>query len=173
MKKTYAISLILFALLSSGCNSSASSNNDTVIKAGSQNSDLETLSTEDLDLKQTLASDRWTKITMNLSRFNSINPSYYQKSYLIELDFEDGKLTAYADCQKLTARYKISDNDISFSKITYNPDDKAFCQQSEDADQAIYEFLNNSFEATDIQQDEITFKADDFDTEVTLKRDKG
>jgi heat shock protein HslJ len=170
MKKTYAISLILLTLLSSGCNSSVASSDNTIIKAGSQNSDLDTLSTDDLDLKQTLVSDRWTNITMNLSRFNSINPTYYQKSYLIELDFEDGKLTAYADCQKLTARYKISDNDILFSKITYNADDKAFCQPSEDADQALYEFLNNSFEATDIQKDEITFKADYFDTEVTLKR---
>lgn len=170
MKKTYAISLILLALLTTGCNNSTTLSDDTVITAGSQNNDLETLSKEDLDLKQTLISKKWTKITMNLSKFNSINLSYFQKSYLIELDFQDGKLTAYADCQKLTARYKISDKDISFSKITYKADDKVFCQPSEDADQAIYEFLNNSFEATSIEKDEISFKADYFDTEVTLKR---
>lgn len=172
MKKTYAISLILFTLLTTGCDNSTTLNDDTVITAGSQNSDLEILGEEDLDFKQTLTSDKWTKITMNLSKFNSVNPSYFQKSYLVELDFKDGKLTAYADCQKLSARYKISDKDISFSKITYKADDKAFCQPSEDADQAVYEFLNNSFEATNIEKDEVTFKADYFDTEVTLKREE-
>lgn len=171
MKKVYLSSLIILALISSGCSTSAGSDDGIIIASGSQESDLNALDNQNPDLKKTLSSKNWNEVNIDLDKFYPTSIATVKKSYLIDLNFEDGKVTAYADCKKLTARYKINENDISFSKVSYEPAiDLATCQESEDADQAIYEFLNNSFEATEIKEDEITFKSDNFDAQVTLKR---
>ncbi len=168
MKKTILTISLLFLV---GCGSSSGKNGEISVNLGSKDDKLGTLSTQELDLKETLSSKNWEEITMDLDKFYTTSISTANKAYKIDMSFEDGKVLAYADCKKLTARYKISDKEISFSKISYEADlDHASCQQSEDADQAVNQFLNNSFEATQVKEDEITFKSDDFDAEVVLKR---
>ena len=168
MKK---ILLTIFLLLYSGCGTSSGSDG-TILSTSSSNSDkLSTLSTQNMDLKDTLSSKNWKTITMDLDKFYTTSISTINKAYQIDMNFQDGKTIAYADCQKLTASYKINDTEISFSRISYEPDlEHAACQQSEDADQAVYQFFYNTFEAIKIKENEITFQSDDFNTEVILKR---
>ena len=168
MKKIILTISLLFLV---GCGSSSGKNGEMSVNLGSKGNKLDTLSTQELDLKETLSSENWEEITMDLDKFYTTSISTVNKTYKIEMSFKDGKVLAYADCKKLTARYKVSDKEISFSRITYTADlDHATCQQSEDADQAVNQFLNNSFEATKIKKDKIIFKSDDFDAEVILKR---
>lgn len=163
--------LIILLLLFSGCGASSGSGNNISVTSGSNDDTLGTLSIENRDLKETLTAKNWKTLTMDLDQFYTTAISTTIKTYKIDMNIENGKVTAYADCQKLTARYKIDDNVISFSKVGYGIDlDHASCQQSEDADQAVYEFLYNSFEVTKINEDEITFQSEDFDVEVVLKR---
>jgi hypothetical protein len=46
----------------------------------------------------------------------------------------------------------------------------ASCVEFEDADQAVYQFFNNTFEATSIKKDEIVFTSDDFDAKLVLQK---
>jgi hypothetical protein len=168
MKKIILTGLLLFLV---GCGSSSGQNGTITVNSGSNDDTLGTLSTQGMDLKETLLGKNWEEITMDLDQFYTTSISTVNKTYKMDMSFKDGEIIAYADCQKLTARYKISDKEISFSRISYEADlDHASCQQSEDADQAVNQFLNNSFEASKIKEDEITFISDDFDAEVILKR---
>ena len=168
MKKTILIISLLFL---AGCGSSSGKDGTISITSGENDNSLETLSTQELDLKETLSSKNWEEITMDLDKFYGTSQSSVTKTFQIDMGFKDGKVIAYADCQKLTARYKIRDKEISFSRISYSADlDHTSCQPSEDADNAVHQFLNNSFEAIKSKKDQITFKSDDFDTEVILKR---
>ncbi|HIP02132.1 MAG TPA: META domain-containing protein [Campylobacterales bacterium] len=166
MKKIILTISLLFLI---GCGSSNGQDGTISVNLGSDDNALGTLSTQNMDLKETLSGENWEEITMDLDQFYTTSISTVNKTYKIDMGFKDGKVTAYADCQKLTARYKISDKEISFSRVSYEADlDHAFCQQSEDADEAVNQFLNNSFEAIRIKEDEITFQSDDFDAEVIL-----
>jgi len=170
-KKFFIVLLILISTIYSGCGTSSGSNDNTLITSGEEELDLGTLSYQDLDLKETLEKENYKEIMMDIDQFFTTAIETVNKTYKIDMSFENGRVTAYADCKKLTARYKVYDNKISFSRITDEPDlDHATCQQSEDADQAVYQFLNNSFEATDIKDEKIIFKSDDFDAEVILTR---
>jgi heat shock protein HslJ len=170
-KIVFSILFVLSSIIHIGCGSSSGSNADITITSGDQNGKLETLSNQEVDLKQTLSEKNWTEIKMDIDQFFATSIATVNKTYKIDMNFENGKVTAYADCKKLTARYKISDKSISFSHIGNEPDlDHATCIQSEDADQAVYQFLYNSFEATEIKDDKIVFKSDDFDAKVVLSR---
>jgi heat shock protein HslJ len=170
-KRFFTVSLILVSIIYTGCGTSNGSDENFMVTSGNKSDKLGTLGTQELDLKQTLSEKNWTEIKMDIDQFFATSIATVNKTYKIDMSFENGNLTAYADCKKLTARYKADDTKITFSRITDEPDlDHATCQQSEDADQAVYQFLNNSFEATKIKKSEITFKSDDFDAEVVLKR---
>jgi len=170
-KKFFIVLLILISTIYSGCGTSNGSNDDTMITSGKKDLGLGTLGDQNLDLKETLEEKNFKEIMMDIDQFFATSIETINKTYKIDMSFENGKLTAYADCKKLTAHYKIDDKKISFSRITNEPDlDHATCQQSEDADQAVYQFLNNSFEANKIKENEISFISDDFDAEVVLKR---
>ena len=170
-KRFFTISLVLLSIIYTGCGSSNGSDSDIIISSGKKDDNLGTLSSQDLDLKETLSEKNWKEIMMDIDQFFATSISTVNKTYKIDMSFENSKLTAYADCKKLTARYKIDDTKISFSHISNEPDlDHATCLESEDADQAVYQFLNNSFEATKIKEKEITFRSDDFDAEVILAR---
>lgn len=167
MKKTILTISLLFLV---GCGSSNGKDGTITVTSGEKEDKLGTLSTEKLDLGEALLGEKWIKLTTNLDKFYATTISDYV-NYEIEMSFKDNEVVAYADCKKLTARYKIRDNELSFSKVTYNSDpDHASCKPSEDADQAVNQFLSNSFEATKINQNQITFKADDFDVELILER---
>ncbi len=172
MKSTfYMISLILILLFSSGCGTSIESKNNTLMTSDAQEDTLETLSNQNIDLQSSITGKNWKKIVMDLDKFYPTAIRTVKKSYLIDMTFENNTATAYADCFKLSARYKITDKEISFSRISYEPAiELAVCQQSEDADQAIYEFMSNVFEATEADENQIIFKSNEFETEIILKK---
>lgn len=172
MKKILLIiSLLLSSIFYTGCDNANSTNGSFTVTSGEKVDTLGTLGEEQKDLKKILSGENWKEITMDLDQFFATSISTLDKTYKIDLSFDNQEIIAYADCKKLTARYKINNTAISFSRISNEPDlDHATCQQSEDADQAVYQFLYNSFEASSIKENEITFKSDDFDAEVILKR---
>jgi hypothetical protein len=154
-----------------GCGTSNGKNSDFTISAGKKSENLGTLSIENLDLKETLYGKNWNKITMDLDKFYTTSISTVEKVYKIDMNFKDGKVLAYADCQKITAQYRVKKDEIKLSHAQYETFDKPSCEEFKDADQAIYQFMNNSFEATKITKNEITFKSYDFDTEIKIERD--
>lgn len=168
----YIISLVSI-LFYSGCETSTStgSNDKTIVNLGADEDNLTVLNKKDLDLKELLTEAVWKEMVIDLDKFYQTTISRVEQSYLIEMLFEKSKVTAYADCFKLTAKYKIDDKELSFSRTTYEPAmDLATCQQSKDADQAVYQLFSNTFEATKIDKDEIIFYSDEFETEIKLKR---
>jgi len=171
-KKLLIISLSLLSLAYVGCGTAHGSNGDITITSGEKSSDkLGTLSVEDLDLKQTLTKESYKEITMDIDKFVLTPISTVNKPYKIDISFKNGKVLAYADCQKITARYKVSDKALSFSQVSYAPAVKlATCIEVEDADQAVDQFLKGSYEAQKITEDEIVFASDDVDANVVLKR---
>jgi predicted small secreted protein len=171
-KKLLTISLSLLSLVYVGCGTAHGSNGDIIITAGDKKADkLETLSVEDMDLKQTLTKERYKEITMDIDKFVPTAIRTINKSYKLDINFKNGKVLAYADCQKLTTKYKINNKLLSFSHVSYAPAiELATCVEVEDADQAVYQFLNGSYEAIKITENEIVFASDDIDAKVVLKR---
>lgn len=173
MFKHFALGISLITLIMfTGCGTTISSDEALTVNGDtSSNSDLDTLGSSTLDLQETLEKQSWDEMTLDLDQFDSFTYATSEKTYKIEMSFEDGLVSAYADCYKLTARYKIDESDISFSNITYGPAvELASCIQSLDADQAVYQLFLHDFEATDIASKEITLYNYDFDTEIVLSR---
>ncbi len=169
MKKIIYITSFISILFYTGCNAPSNPTEEVITLGGSDK--IDTLNENNLDLKEVLEATKWKEIIIDLDKFYPTVISTLEKSYLIDMSFENGKLTAYADCQKLTAKYKIDKKEISFSRISYTPAiELASCQESKDADQAVNQFLSNTFEASKIQKDEIIFYSDNFETEIRLKQ---
>jgi hypothetical protein len=138
-----------------------------------QNQTLSTLgsSTKNLDLAKVLTKKAWEKISINLDKFYTTPTQTQIKEYKIDMKFEDSTVLAYADCQKLTATYRVQNNKVQFFNIQYSPAiELATCIESKDADKAVYELMLQDFEVTDIKEKQITFKSYIFDTDVILKR---
>ncbi len=171
MKSTfYMISLILILLFSSGCGTSIESKNNTLMTSDKQEDNLETLSDQNIDLKESITGKTWKKIIIDLDKFYPTAIQTVKKSYLIDLTFTNNTATAYADCFKLSAKYKITDKEISFSRISYEPAiELAICQQSEDADEAVFQLFSNDFEATEIKDGEITLYSQELEAEIKLQ----
>lgn len=171
MKKSFSIIFIfILGFFCSGCGNTAATGELVILGATTENN-LSTLSNEVLDLEEVLSSKSWEKIAIDLDQFYATPFSTVLKSYAIDMSFDEGKVTAYADCQKLTAHYKINDKALSFSKITYSPAiDVATCIESQDADQAVHELFSYTFEATKVEDREIILFSDDVEAEITLKR---
>jgi hypothetical protein len=168
IKTIYTLATMLFLAIATGCGGTAS-NDDVLITSGSSDSKLQTLGENKKDLNEVLIEERWTKITANLDKFYQFSVDNSDKEYKIKLTFKDGKVNAIADCQKLTANYNINNNNISFRSITYKPAiDLAFCQESEDADKAVYEFFLRDFKAITLEDDKVEFIDIDSDAKITL-----
>jgi len=169
MKKIIYMTSFISILFYTGCNVPSNSTEE-VITLGSDDK-IDTLSEKDLNLKELLEDAKWKEIVIDLDKFYPTVIESVEKSYLIDMSFKNGKVTTYADCQKLTAKYKITKKAISFSHISYAPAiELTSCQQSEDADQAVNQLFSNTFEVSQMQKDEIIFYSDDFEAEIKLKR---
>jgi heat shock protein HslJ len=164
---------LLFAL--SGCESTISNDGSVSIKAGGTKSDGDTLTTLALNeenIQTLLTVAPWTKIEANIQAFyeNGNYPSD-RESYTIFMTFDKRTVTAYADCQKVTAKYRLNGKDITFNDLSIAPAiDLPTCVESEFADDAVAALFENSFKVTKITQKEALFEALDFDTNIVLKR---
>ena len=176
-KQSIAGMLLIVVGLFSGCGSTVSSgeNSEIIIKSSTKDitsNTLDTLSLSSVDIQKELQKKPWRVIKADISAFyeNSLY-STGMKRYLIELSFQDKRIVAYADCQKIMAHYQIDAKHIAFSKLSVTSAiDLASCMESEYADDAVITFLENSFNIEKITEDEVFFSADDFDTSVILTR---
>lgn len=169
------LSLFIIIALFQGCNTTASSSlNDITIKStnGDDTNDLATLSVENTDLHTFLMQENWKSIKTDISAFyESSNFPAVQHIYTIDMVFAKKSVTVYADCQKVSANYKVNGKEITFSKISVAPAiELATCTESEYADDAVLAFFENGFEVKKITEKKLTLEAVDFDTTVVLGR---
>ncbi len=172
-----SLPLLVMILLLGGCNGTVSSSDgsDVTIHATTEDatqSGLHALSLDTQDIKTVLTDRPWREIVVDISAFYESNTfPKSARSYTVALQFGEKEVRAYADCQKITAHYKIEDKSISFSKRSIGPAiELASCVESEYADDAVWAFFENSFRVETIDDHEAVFDADDFDTSVTLRR---
>ena len=169
------LSLFIITALFQGCNTTASSSSDDItIKSttGDEANDLSTLSMENTDLHTFLMQKNWKSIKTDIFAFyGSSNLPATVHTYTIDMMFAKKSVTAYADCQKVTANYKVNGKEIAFSKVSVAPAiELATCTESEYADDAVIALFENSFEVTKMTEKEVTLEAVDFDTTVVLGR---
>ncbi len=166
--------LMMSILLLQACGSSSGIKDDTTIISndGDIQNSLNTLSINSQDIQAVLIKGVWKSIDINIASFyENNNLPRYKKKYKINMVFQDHKVVAYADCQKITAKYKIKDKTISFSNATIAPAiELPSCQQFEYADDALLAFVSNVFEVKEISEKKALLSAPDFDTDVLISR---
>jgi len=163
---------IIWILQGCGSSNATSGDSNVTITANGSTTPLESLSLDDQNIQEILIGKTWHKITTNVSSFyeNTNFPTFLQ-NYTVEISFDEKDIVAYADCQKLTARYSIDENEIHFSKSTIAPAlELASCIESKYADDAVLALFENRFRVESIEDKEIVLDAVDFDTKVILER---
>ncbi len=158
----------------SGCEGTISDDGSVSISAGSGSVEesLTTLALNEDNIQTLLRLTPWTKIETDVQAFyESGNYPETMQSYSIVMTFDTRTVSAYADCQKVTARYRLDGKDISFYDAEIAPAvDLPACVESEYADDAVLALFENSFEVVNMTEDEMVLQAFDFDTQVILKR---
>jgi len=174
--KHILFSCMFFVGLFQGCGSSTSSSNGSInvasVESGSDTG-LQTLSEENRNLQDALQKSEWKEIVCNVSKLYNDAAGYPEvmQNYSIQMQFSQKEVLAYADCQKITARYKVREDEISFSEIAIAPAiELASCQEFEYADDAVLGFFENSYTLQTIRKNEIVLEADTVDTSVILKQ---
>ena len=177
MKRRYITLSVLLTVASifAGCggNSSYGGGDVSITSvAGDQPDKLGTLSLSSQDIQKVLESKPWKTMKTDVASFyeNSIYSSG-MRSYPVDITFQGKSVIAYADCQKITANYKIEGKNITFSKLSVSPAiELASCVESEFADDAVIAFFENSFSVKNVTEKSVLFEAEDFDTTITLER---
>ena len=171
--KAIVLTVLIFSFFT-GCDSSISSDGslDSSIKISDKQNDenLQSLS-ENRDINEVLQKGLWTKIKEDVSLFyeNENFPSL--RYYTIKMSFSKREVLTYADCQKIMARYRIKDNEITFSNIVVAPAlELPVCVESQYADDAVLAFFENDFYIDADNENSIKFKAFDFDGSIELHR---
>ncbi len=175
LKHSLELSLLLLAL--GGCQSTISDNGAVSIKAGSAVENaadkLGTLSLDQESIGKMLTLSPWTGIRSSISAFYE-NQNFPQSAgtYRVDLRFGQSRVTAYADCKKITARYTLEGKKLRFSHVSTPAPavDLATCVESEFADDAVLALFENSFTVTSADTHKAVLKAEDFDTTVELER---
>ncbi len=167
----YIIILSLFLL--QGCDSGSGENmNVDITTTAAKKSDLQTLASLPKDLRKVLREERWKAITCDLKRLDSESwdmPGI--RRYSIDMRFGEREVVAYADCQRLTARYRVEGKKLSFSQSRIAPAiDLASCKEFEYADDAVWAFFENSYTLRSADEEALIFDAQEVETTVTLHR---
>ncbi len=159
--------LLLTSFLLSGCDSSVNTERAGVNTGGSEREIGSMSGTEDIG--GYLEESSWSSIELDLDRY-LYDREGAKKSYKISMDFKDGKVSALADCFEITARYRVSGDEVIFSRVSAPKPAIGACQSSFNADEAVSNFFTSSYTIDTKTQKMATFKATDIDTTVTLKR---
>ncbi len=165
--------LILILFWFQGCGSAGGEKaNVDITTTASKKSDLQTFSTLAQDLKKSLREQRWKAIACDLKTLDSGSwDAPGMRRYPIDMRFGDREVVVYADCQKLTARYRVDGKKLSFSQSRIAPAiDLASCEESEYADDAVWAFFENSYTLRSANEEALIFDAQEADTTVTLYR---
>ncbi len=123
---------------------------------------------EDQSLKDILKNQNFSTIVMDLDKFLNGEEST-PNAYEIDMAFSTSRVEVVADCQIVQAKYKVSGDELSFSKVSIRPaTELPTCKESERADDAVYNFFQNSYTLKSINNASITLHSDDVDSDVTL-----
>ena len=115
--------------------------------------------------------EKWTSIEIDLNKFLR-GESDRVKPYKIGMFFDGNHVDVEADCYNITARYKLKDGELSFSRISSPKSvDRASCQGFEHAADAVLAFFSSDYSVLDSSTPKaIALEATDLDAAVTLKR---
>ncbi len=157
-------------LCMSGCSSSSTESIDGA-KGPSSGEDRGVGSLSEGEGSVSIEGKKWTSIEMDLEKYLR-GTNDRKKSYEIEMNFEGNTVLVEADCYNISARYKLKDAELSFSRVSSPTTvDRATCSGFKDADNAVLAFLSSDYTISpDSTQKVIILEATDLDTSVTLKR---
>ncbi len=115
--------------------------------------------------------ETWTSIEIDLNQYLRGERDRV-KSYDMQMVFDGKHVNVEADCYNITARYKLKDGELSFSRISSPKSvDRASCQGFEHADDAVLAFFSSDYSVLDSSTPKaIALEATDLDAAVTLKR---
>ena len=167
MIKRVTIALSMMALLlMSGCSSSAEGMEDA--KGPSTGGDRTVGSLNNGETSISLEGKSYKSIEIDLMKYLR-GTDDRKRSYKIEMTFEEKEVLVEADCYDITARYKLKDDELSFSKISSPTTvNRATCSGFKDADNAVLAFFSSDYTVTKTTEKSIDLEATDVDTSVTL-----
>ncbi len=168
MKMRFTMSLFVSTLvLFSGCGSS--SVRDGAKMSSGDDRDMGSLTIDDnLSLKKLLKGRTFRALDMDLDKFVNDEKGNV-KLYEVDMTFHNNSVEALADCQIVKAKYRVSNDELSFSKISMRPaTELPSCKESEDADEAVYNFFRNSYTLKNSSESSIKLYSEDVESEVTL-----
>ena len=173
MIKTTTTFLLLSVLLFSACSSSTSNNDNEESSKGPSTNSGQTLGSMSgsEDINAYLKKSSWKSVTLDLDKY-LYDTKGTSKTYKMQMEFTDGKVTVLADCNYITARYKVRDDELTFSRISSPKPalDAPTCQGYKDADNAVLAFFSADYTVSPRTQNELSLQAIDIETSVTLKR---
>ncbi len=172
IKKLFSLSFIgVVLLLLSGCGSNSIDNGEATKGPSSGGSKTIGSLSGSEDIAAYLEKRKWTGISIDLNKY-LYDTASRAKTYTIEMRFVKGKVDVLADCSIITARYRIKDDEITFSRISSPKPaiDNPSCREFKDADNAISAFFSSGYVVNAKTADEAMLEATDIETSVTLTR---
>ena len=168
MKKISSLFTILIVLLFiQGCDNSVDINGGTL--SSSSGNDIRSLS-EDEDLKSLLKEKSFKAISIDLDTYRYDKP-YKKKEYKIDMTFGKNRVTGVADCNRFEANYKVSNDELTFSRVHIAPaNDLYSCQEFEDADEAVNAFFSDSYTLSGVNGKKVTLDSENHETSIDLLR---
>jgi heat shock protein HslJ len=172
IKEVISVLLLITTLFFSGCNSGANTT-ATDSSAGPSSGSEQSIGSMSggEDISAYLEDDRWTSITLDLDKY-LYDTQGSTRAYSVEMDFKEGKVTVLADCNHITASYKIKEDRISFSRVSSPKPaiDLPTCTEFKDADNAVVALFSSEYVVKPRTLDELVLEATDIETSVTLTR---
>ncbi len=156
-------------LLMSGCSSSSIEGAEDV-KGPSTGDSREVGSLSGDEASISLEGKSWTSIEIDLMQYLR-GTSDKEKSYKMDMQFEGSTVLVEADCYNISARYKLKDDELSFSRVSSPTTvDRATCSGFKDADNAVLAFFSSDYTILNAVDNTIVLEATDLEASVTLKR---
>ena len=174
IKKKSALLLVVASLMMSGCGSTGGGddNNSTGPSANGANSQ-KAIGSQNLseDIKASLEKKSWNSLALDLDIY-LYDTKKRVKSYPVTMDFKDGKVTALADCYIVTAKYRVKEDELSFTRVSSPKSDidNPRCKEFKGAENAVSSFFSSNYIVNTSSENSVTFEATDIEAEVILKR---
>ncbi len=169
IKSTFVTLCMTGLLMMSGCSSNSLDSNTKGPSSGDGKT-VGSLSGGESAIPS-IEGEEWSTIEIDLMHYLRGTKDRI-KPYTIKMTFEGKEVLAEADCYTITARYKLRDDELSFSKVSSPKSvDRASCRGYRDADEAVLAFFTSDYTILKSSNPKaVVLEATDLDTSVTLKR---
>jgi heat shock protein HslJ len=166
MREIVKVSLLLAGLaFMSGCGENGSVRGGVMSSSNQQA--MGSLSGEE-DLGEILSQKPWKSIEIDLEKFRYTNDSN-MKTYGIDMEFSDKKVSGIANCQNFSANYKVRNDELSFSKVHFESTDLASCKDIAYADEAVNSFFSSTYTLAGASSSKVVLESTDIETTITLR----